>query len=87
MTSDSSIDGYIRALKEGCRCVEVISTSSMIKLPNIMMQMKMFKKLYEDILVNGNIECSLVFVLTVNKDECTKGDGHCPYIGQTTFVR
>ena len=52
-----------------------------------MMQMKMFKKLYEDILVNGNIECSLVFVLTVNKDECTKGDGHCPYIGQTTFVR
>ena len=23
MTSDSSIDGYIRALKEGCRCVEV----------------------------------------------------------------
>ena len=24
MTSDSSIDGYIRALKEGCRCVEVI---------------------------------------------------------------
>ena len=45
------------------------------------------KKLYEDILVNGNIECSLVFVLTVNKDECTKGDGHCPYIGQTTLVR
>ena len=24
VTSDSSIDGYIRALKEGCRCVEVI---------------------------------------------------------------
>ena len=23
VTSDSSIDGYIRALKSGCRCVEV----------------------------------------------------------------
>ena len=23
VTSDSSIDGYIRALKDGCRCVEV----------------------------------------------------------------
>ena len=31
VTSDSSIDGYIRALKLGCRCVEVIPTMKINK--------------------------------------------------------